>query len=181
MLSRQGWMTQVFGCRWRLYIGCQSFLVGARPASGGAEPGGRSQPDAPGSKTLIADWDDSRCAVTKADGKEMTNEIAQDSQFSPTLDKVATGAVVMLTVTARNSAGESPASNAVEIAVPQERPSDAEILLFMKAKYLFTPYWEFYFLSLSPQPAIPLGLWLGGTGFRHAARVRMDGVLTDPK
>lgn len=80
---------------------------------------------APGSKTLIADWDDARRAdryrlraVTKADGKEVANTIAQDSQFSLTLASVATGAVVVLTVTARNATGESPAGNAVEIAVP---------------------------------------------------------------
>jgi hypothetical protein len=56
--------------------------------------------------------------VTKANGKEVANAIAQDSQFSLTLDKVAAGAVVVLTVTGRNTAGESPAGNAVEIAVP---------------------------------------------------------------
>ena len=78
-----------------------------------------------GSKTLIADWDDARRAdsyrlraVTKADGKEVANVIAQDSQLSLTLDKVAAGAVVVLTVTARNATGESPAGNTVEIAVP---------------------------------------------------------------
>ena len=82
-------------------------------------------PGAPGSKTLIADWDDARRAdsyrlraVTKADGKEVANEIAQDSQLSLTLDKLAPGAVVVLTVTARNSAGESQPGNAVEIPVP---------------------------------------------------------------
>lgn len=79
---------------------------------------------AAGSKTLIADWDDSRRAdnyrlraVTKADGKEVANEIAQDSQLSLTLGSVAAGAVVVITVTARNAAGESPAGNAVEIVV----------------------------------------------------------------
>lgn len=56
--------------------------------------------------------------MTKADGKEVANEIAQDSQFSLTLAKVAAGAVVVITVTARNSAGESPAGDAVEIMVP---------------------------------------------------------------
>ena len=76
-------------------------------------------------KTVIADWDDARRAesyrlraVTKADGKEVANEIAQDSQFSLTLTNIAAGTVVVLTVTARNSAGESPAGDAVEIAVP---------------------------------------------------------------
>jgi hypothetical protein len=56
--------------------------------------------------------------VTKADGAEVANEIAQDSQFSLTLTSVAAGAVVVLTVSARNSAGESPAGDPVEIAVP---------------------------------------------------------------
>jgi hypothetical protein len=80
---------------------------------------------APGSKTLIADWDDARradsyrlLAVTKADGKEVANELMTDSQFSLTLAKVASGAVVVLTVTGRNSAGESPESEPVEIQVP---------------------------------------------------------------
>lgn len=80
---------------------------------------------APGSKTLISDWDDARRAdsyrlraVTKADGKEVANAIAQDSQFSLTLEKVGAGAVVVLTITARNATGESPAGNAVEIVVP---------------------------------------------------------------
>jgi hypothetical protein len=80
---------------------------------------------APGSKIVNADWDDSRRgdsyrlrAVTKADNKEVANEIVQDSQCSLTLSKVAAGAVVILTVTARNAAGESPASDPVEIAVP---------------------------------------------------------------
>jgi len=82
-------------------------------------------PGAAGSKTVIADWDDARRAdsyrfraVTKADGKEVANEIISDSQISFVLAKAAAGAVVVLTVTGRNSAGESPAGNAVEIAVP---------------------------------------------------------------
>ena len=81
-------------------------------------------PGAPGSKTLIADWDDARRAdsyrlraVTKADGKEVANEIAQDSQLNLTLASVAAGTMVVLTVSARNAAGESPAGNALEIAV----------------------------------------------------------------
>jgi hypothetical protein len=80
---------------------------------------------AAGSKTVIAHWDDARRAdtyrfraVTKADGKEVANEIISDSQISFVLAKAAAGAVVVLTVTGRNSAGESPAGNAVEIAVP---------------------------------------------------------------
>jgi hypothetical protein len=80
---------------------------------------------AAGSKTVIADWDDARRAdsyrlraVTKADGKEVANEIVSDSQISFALTKAAAGAVVVLTVTGRNSAGESPASDPVEIQVP---------------------------------------------------------------
>jgi hypothetical protein len=80
---------------------------------------------AAGSKTVIAHWDDARRAdsyrfraVTKADGKEVANEIISDSQISFVLAKAAAGAVVVLTVTGRNSAGESLAGNAVEIAVP---------------------------------------------------------------
>ena len=69
---------------------------------------------ADGSKTVMADWDDSRRtdsyrfhAVTKAAGEELAIVIAQDSQIS-----------VVLSGTGRNSAGESPASDPVEIAVP---------------------------------------------------------------
>ena len=80
---------------------------------------------AAGSKTVIADWDDARRAdsyrfraVTKADNKEVANEIVSDSQISFVLAKAAAGAVVVLTVTGRNSAGESPASDSVEFTVP---------------------------------------------------------------
>ncbi len=81
---------------------------------------------APGSKLLICDWDDPRradsCrvrAVLKSDGKtEAANEIVQDSQDNLTLDTLASGTVVIVTVTARNATGESQPGNAVEIAVP---------------------------------------------------------------
>jgi hypothetical protein len=80
---------------------------------------------AAGSKTVIGDWDDARRAdsyrfraVTKADNKEVANEIVQDSQISLALTKAAAGAVVLLTVTGRNAAGESPASDPVEFTVP---------------------------------------------------------------
>ena len=79
---------------------------------------------AAGTKTVIAHWDDARRAdsyrfraVTKADGKEIANEIVSDSQISLALNAAA-GTVVVLTVTGRNSAGESPASDAVEFTVP---------------------------------------------------------------
>ena len=45
-------------------------------------------------------------------------EIVSDSQISFALAKAAAGAVVVLTVTGRNSAGESPASAPVEFTVP---------------------------------------------------------------
>ena len=56
-------------------------------------------------------------AVNKADNKEIANEIVSDSQISFVLAKAAAGAVVVLTVTGRNSAGESPASEPVEFTV----------------------------------------------------------------
>ncbi len=80
---------------------------------------------AAGSKTVIADWDDARRAdsyriraVTKADGKEIANEIVSDSQTSLVLTKATVGASVQLTVTGRNASGESPASDPIEIVVP---------------------------------------------------------------
>jgi hypothetical protein len=80
---------------------------------------------AAGTKIVIADWDDARRAdsyrfraVTKTDGKEVANEIVSDSQISLVLAKAAAGAVVVLTVTGRNGAGESPASEPVEFTVP---------------------------------------------------------------
>ena len=79
----------------------------------------------PGSKTMIAHWDDARRAdsyrfraVTKADNKEIANQIVSDSQISLALTQAAAGAVVLLTVTGRNAAGESPASDPVEFTVP---------------------------------------------------------------
>ena len=57
-------------------------------------------------------------AVPKAKGKEVVNEIASDSQNILALSTAAVGAVVLLTVTARNSAGESPAGAVAGIAVP---------------------------------------------------------------
>lgn len=78
-----------------------------------------------GTKTVIADWDDARRAdsyrfraVNKADNKEIANEIVSDSQITLALTKAAVGAVVVLTVTGRNAAGESPASEPVEFTVP---------------------------------------------------------------
>jgi hypothetical protein len=56
-------------------------------------------------------------AVSKADGTEIANQIVSDSQISLTLNAAA-GTVVVLTVTGRDSAGESPASAPVEFTVP---------------------------------------------------------------
>ena len=80
---------------------------------------------AAGSKTVIADWDNARradnyrlTATLKSDGSTVASEITADSQFSLTLAAVASGTVVVLTITARNAAGESQPSDPVEIAVP---------------------------------------------------------------
>lgn len=82
-------------------------------------------PGTPGSKIIIADWDDARRAdsyrlraVLKTGATEVANEITQDSQSTLTLSALASGTVVVLTVTARNATGETGPSNAVEIAVP---------------------------------------------------------------
>ncbi len=76
-------------------------------------------------KLVIAHWDDARRAdsyrfraVTKADGKEALNVIVADSQTSQSFPHLAAGVVLQLTVSARNSAGESPASDVVEFTVP---------------------------------------------------------------
>jgi hypothetical protein len=50
-----------------------------------------------------------------ADGNEITSE----TQFTLTLSALASGTIVVLTVTARNHTGESGPSDPVEIAVPQ--------------------------------------------------------------
>ena len=82
-------------------------------------------PGAVGTKSGIADWDDARRAdsyriraVTKADGKEVLNVIANDSQFVLYLNSVATGAIVQVTIAGRNASGESPASDPVEFSLP---------------------------------------------------------------
>jgi len=82
-------------------------------------------PGAPGSKMLINDWDNSRradayrlCAALKTDGTEEANEITSETQFTLTLSALASGTIVVLTVTARNDTGESGPSDPVEIAVP---------------------------------------------------------------
>ena len=80
---------------------------------------------AAGSHTLIVSWDiprraeNCRVIVTlKSDGSAVTDQIASDDQLTLTLPTVSSGTVVVLTATARNVTGESPASDPVEIAVP---------------------------------------------------------------
>ncbi|MFM2295887.1 MAG: hypothetical protein RLZZ350_2300, partial [Verrucomicrobiota bacterium] len=78
-----------------------------------------------GSQTVIADWDDARRAdsyrligVVKATGASVVNHIVADSQVSVTPTGHPSGTVLTFTVTGRNSAGESPASAPVDIALP---------------------------------------------------------------
>ena len=52
--------------------------------------------------------------VAKADNQEVANEIISDRQISLVLAKAAAGAVVVLAVAGRHTAGESPASDPVE-------------------------------------------------------------------
>ena len=80
---------------------------------------------APASKTAIADWDDARRAdsyrvraVNKVTNAQLLNEIAHDSQFTITPPGVASGTIITVTISARNAAGESPASDPVDIALP---------------------------------------------------------------
>ena len=47
--------------------------------------------------------------MLKSDGSTVASEITADSQFSLTLTALASGTVVVLTVTARNAAGAVPA------------------------------------------------------------------------
>ena len=77
-------------------------------------------PGAPG--MLYVDWDDARRADTyrlrAADpaGKVLAEATPQDSEA--TLTGLPSGLTVTLTVTARNATGESPASEALTVAVP---------------------------------------------------------------
>ena len=79
-------------------------------------------PGAAGSGLLFVDWDDARRAdsyrlrALDADGKVLAEVMPQDSEAK--LTGLPTGSTVALTVTARNAAGESPASEAVEVEVP---------------------------------------------------------------
>ena len=70
-----------------------------------------AETDFPPPQNALDDADSYRLrAVTKADDTEVANEIAQDSQFSLMLDRVASGAVVVIAVTIRNAAKARPAT-----------------------------------------------------------------------
>jgi hypothetical protein len=79
-------------------------------------------PGAAGSGLVFVDWDDARRAdsyrlrATDADGNVLAEVLPQDSEAK--LTGLPAGSTVALTVTARNAAGESPASDAVEVDVP---------------------------------------------------------------
>ena len=79
-------------------------------------------PSAAGSRTYIVQWDNARRAesfrlraVLQANGRDLVNVLAYDTQYVLDLDSVPAGSVVDLTVTGRNLAGESPASDPVEL------------------------------------------------------------------
>ena len=81
-------------------------------------------PSAPGSRTYIVKWDNARRAdsfrlraVLHVNGRDLVNVLSYETQFVLDLDSVPAGSVVDLTVTGRNLAGESPASDPVEITL----------------------------------------------------------------
>ena len=80
---------------------------------------------APGSRTLLADWDDARRAdnyrlraKVKATGAQVFNEIVQDSDGILTLPALAIGTELEITVTGRNAVGESAPTAAVTALLP---------------------------------------------------------------
>jgi len=80
-------------------------------------------PGAPASRMLFVHWDDARRAdgyrvlvVNVATKLEIANQLAQDAEA--TLSDLPAAATVSITVTARNAAGESQPSDAVQIVVP---------------------------------------------------------------
>lgn len=80
-------------------------------------------PGAPGSRMLILNWDDARRATSYRvravhNGVQVANVIAQDSEFTLVLTGVAIGTIVEITVSSRDSAGESQPSAPITIAVP---------------------------------------------------------------
>ncbi len=82
-------------------------------------------PGAPGSHTLLADWDDSRRstnyrlrAVVKATRVQVFNEIVHDSQGIIHLPAQPAGTELEITVTGRNAVGESSPTAAVTGVLP---------------------------------------------------------------
>ena len=82
-------------------------------------------PGAPGSRTLLCDWDDARRAdhhrlraKVKATHVQVFNEIVADSQGNLHLPAQPAGTELEITVTARNATGESQPTAAVTAALP---------------------------------------------------------------
>jgi hypothetical protein len=80
---------------------------------------------APGSRTLIADWDDARRAdkyrlraVVKATGQQVFSELVADSHGIITLPNLAVGTELDITVTSHNATGESQPTAPVTAALP---------------------------------------------------------------
>lgn len=80
---------------------------------------------APGSRTLLCDWDDARRAdnyrlraVLKAGGQQVFSEIVTDSQGIITLPAQPAGTELEITVTARNAVGESQPTAAITALLP---------------------------------------------------------------
>ena len=82
-------------------------------------------PGAPGSRTLLADWDDARRAdkyrlraKVKATGVQVFNELVADSQGIITLPAQPAGTELEVTVTGHNAVGESAPTAAVTGLLP---------------------------------------------------------------
>jgi hypothetical protein len=80
---------------------------------------------APGSRTLLPDWDDARRAtnyrlraVVKATGQQVFSELVADSHGIITLPNLAAGTELEITVTGHNATGESQPTTAVTAALP---------------------------------------------------------------
>ncbi len=80
---------------------------------------------APGSRTLLADWDDARRAdnyrlraTVKATGVQVFSELVADSQGIITLPAQPAATELEITVTARNATGESSPTAPVTAALP---------------------------------------------------------------
>ena len=80
---------------------------------------------APGSRTLLADWDDARRATNyrlrakvKATGVQVFNELVADSQGIITLPAQPAGTELEVTVTGHNAVGESSPTSAVTGVLP---------------------------------------------------------------